>query len=209
MESMLKTIELNGDQIDALKEFMNVSVGAATSSVAELLNAFATMHIPKIVICNSDELVSIIQAEVDVMSKYYVTKQLFSGKFGGECMFVMKNSSAENLGNYLHGIENPSQDDINDAVIELTNILSSTLISRLTKELGVQVQFFVPSSQVVDSEDIIKVEDISQYSKIIIISTVLEFKDQNIEGNIYILTKDEAIKSLIELIDKKLEELYS
>jgi len=205
----LKAIELNEDQIDALKEFMNVSIGAATSNVAELLDAFATMHIPKIVICNSDELIAVIQSEVDPKSKYYVIKQLFSGKFGGECMFVMKNSSAKNLGNYLYHIDNPSQDDINDAVIELTNILSSTLISRLTKELGVQVQFFVPSAQIVNSEDIIYAEDIQHYSKIIIISTVLEFKDQNIDGNIYILTKDEAINSLIELIDNKLEELYS
>lgn len=205
----MKTIELSEDQIDALKEFMNISIGAATSNVAELLDAFATMHIPKIVICNSDELISVIQSEVDTKSKYYVTKQLFSGKFGGECMFVMKSSYAENLGNYLYHVENPSQDDINDAVIELTNILSSTLISRLTSELGVQVQFFVPSTQIVNSKDIICTEDVSSYSKIIIISTVLEFKDQNIEGNIYILTKDEAIKSLIKLIDDRLEELYS
>lgn len=205
----MKHIELNADQIDALKEFMNISIGAATANVASLLNAFATMHIPRIAICNSDELIPTIESDVDVQSKYYVMKQLFAGKFGGECMFVMKASSANNLGNYLYDVTNPSDDDINDAVIELTNILSSTLISRLTQELGVQVQFFAPSLQIVDSSNIVHSEDIKQYSKIIIISTVLEFKDQNIDGNIYILTKDEAVVSLVELVDKRLEELYS
>ena len=200
--------DFNEDQLDALKEFMNVALGAATANVAELLNAFATMHVPKISICNSDELIPAIEEEVNTASKYYVMKQLFTGKFGGECMFVMQDASAQNLGNYLYDVPNPSQDDINDAVIELTNILSSTIISRLTQELGTQVQFFVPSSHFVDAKDIVKYEDIKHYSKIIIISTELDFKDQKIGGNIYILTKDEAIESLKKLIDEKLEELF-
>jgi chemotaxis protein CheC len=202
-------MNFNEDQIDALKEFMNVSIGAAAANIAELLDAFATMHIPQISICDSDELIPRVKSEVDSSSKYYVMKQLFTGKFGGECMFVMNEKSAQNLGNHLYDVKVPSQDDINDAVIELTNILSSTIISRLTQELGTQVQFFVPSSQYVSPDDIVHIEDIRHYSKIIIISTVLEFKDQNIEGNIYILTKDEAIESLKILIDERLEELYS
>ena len=206
---MVKDMNFNEDQLDALKEFMNVALGAATSNVAELLEAFATMHVPSIVVCNSTELAEIIENEVNCLSKYYVMKQLFTGKFGGECMFVMEDISANNLGKYLYKISNPSQDDINDAVIELTNILSSTIISRLTEELGTQVQFFVPSSQYVDAKDIIKDEDIQDYSKIIIISTELDFQDQKIDGYIYILTKDDAVIKLKELIDDKLEELYS
>lgn len=201
-------IEFNEDQIDALKEFMNVSIGAATANLADLLDAFATMHIPKIDICDSNELISRIESTTDQTSMFYVTKQLFTGRFGGECMFVMSESSAENLGEHLYDIIDPSQDDINDAVIELTNILTSTIVSRLTQELNTQVQFFVPSSQFVGADSIIDASDINIYSKIIIISTILEFQDQKISGSIYILTKDEAIESLKMLINKKIEEIY-
>lgn len=202
-------IEFNEDQIDALREFMNVSIGAATANLADLLGAFATMHIPKIDICDSNNLLSRINKEVDLKSMYYVTKQLFTGKFGGECMFVMSETSAANLGEHLYGIEQPTQDDVNDAVIELTNILTSTIVSRLTQELDTEVQFFVPSSQYVIAKSILDVDDISHYSKIIIISTIIEFKDQKIDGHIYILTKDGAIESLKNLIDKKIEEIYA
>lgn len=201
-------IEFNEDQIDALKEFMNVSIGAATANLADLLGAFATMHIPKIDICESSDLPSRINSEIDLKSMYYITKQLFTGKFGGECMFVMSEDSAANLGEHLYGIDTPSQDDVNDAVIELTNILTSTIISRLTQELDTEVQFFVPSSQFVRATSIIDADDITHYSKIIIISTIIEFKDQKIDGYIYILTKNGAIESLKNLIDKKIEEIY-
>ncbi len=201
-------LEFNEDQIDALREFMNVSIGAATANLANLLDAFGTMHIPKIEICNSSELSQKIESTIDIGSMYYATKQLFTGKFGGECMFIISEESARNLGRHLYNATTPSRDDISDAVIELTNILTSTIVSRLTQELDTQVQFFVPSSQFIDVHSIVNSEDVADYSKIIIISTILDFKDQKINGNIYILTKDEAIKSLKILIDKKIEEIY-
>jgi chemotaxis protein CheC len=201
-------LEFNEDQIDALREFMNVSIGAATANLANLLDAFGTMHIPKIEICNSSELSQKIESTINLESMYYATKQLFTGKFGGECMFIISEESARNLGRHLYKATTPSRDDISDAVIELTNILTSTIVSRLTQELDTQVQFFVPSSQFIDAHSIVNSEDVADYSKIIIISTILDFKDQKINGNIYILTKDEAIKSLKILIDKKIEEIY-
>lgn len=201
-------LDFNEDQIDALRELVNVSIGAATASLANLLSAFATMHIPKIEICDSSELEHKIESTIDMSSKYFATKQLFTGEFGGECMFVISEESAFNLGRHLYEATLPSGDDINDAVIELTNILTSTIVSRLTKELGTQVQFFVPSSQFIKADSIVHKEDIADYSKIIIISTILDFQDQQVNGNIYILTKDKAIESLKMLIDKKIEEIY-
>lgn len=202
-------IEFNADQIDALKEFMNISLGEATSHIAELLDAFGTMHIPIISIRDTSELKSIIKEDLQSEQNYYVTKQLFAGKFGGECVFIISENSAINLGNHLYDVEAPSKEDINDAVMELTNIVTSSIISRLTEELDVEVQFFAPTSIFTKADSVIEEEKINIYSKIIVISTELDFKDQNVRGSIYILTKDEAINSLKELIDRKLEELYS
>lgn len=201
-------LTFNEDQIDALREFMNVSIGAATASLAELLDAFGTMHIPKIEICNSDELSQKIESTIDASCMYYTTKQLFSGKFGGECIFLMRQDFATNLTKHLYSTQTPTSEETNDAVIELTNILTSTIVSRLTQELSTQVQFFVPYSHLGDAHSIVNEEDVREYSKIIIISTILDFQDQQIKGNIYILTKDDAIESLKMLIDKKIEEIY-
>ena len=205
----MNSINFNEDQIDALKEFMNISLGEATSHVAELLDAFGTMHIPKISVRDTSELKEIVSESVEASLNYYVMKQLFAGKFGGECIFIVSEQSANNLGTHLYETDNPDKDDINDAVMELTNIVTSSIIGRLTEELDVQVQFFAPVSSFVKSFDIADDDEMAQYSKVIVVSTELEFKDHNISASIFILTKDEAINSLKELIDKKIEELYS
>lgn len=204
----MKNIEFNEDQIDVLKEFMNIAIGEATSHIAELLGAFGTMHIPSVSIRDSKDLKNVIIENIDLDANYYVMQQLFSGKFAGECLFIVNEKSAVNLGHHLYDNDEVSRDDINDAVMELTNIVTSTIISRLTDELNVRVQFFAPSSNFVKVSDIIDYEA-NQYSTIIVVSTMLDFKDQNIHAYIFILTKDEAINSLRELIDAKLEELYS
>nr|WP_321267055.1 chemotaxis protein CheC [uncultured Sulfurimonas sp.] len=199
----------NTDQIETLKEFMNISLGEATLHVAELLDAFGTMHIPKISIRNTSELQNIIVENLDNKLNYYVAKQLFAGKFGGECVFIVSDESAKNLGSYLYNQNECLKSDITDAVMELTNIVTSSIISRLTQELNIQVQFFAPSCSFNKISNAICKDEITTYSKIIVVSTEMEFKNQNISAHIFILTKNQAIVRLKELIDEKIKEMYS
>ncbi|MDD5717042.1 MAG: chemotaxis protein CheC [Sulfuricurvum sp.] len=202
--------QFSGDHLDVLKELVNIAVGNATASIADLLQAFGRMHIPQITISDMEGLNRHIKNSIPEQQQNYVTKQLFGGVFSGEFIFVISDSSALNLGYHLYDAdEPPSEGDILDAVIELTNILSATIISRLTEELNTKVQFFVPSTEIIAGNDLISPEDLLNYHQIIIISTQMEFEHQNINGQIFILTKDEMIESLKALIDQKLEELYS
>lgn len=205
----MESTEFSSDHLDVLKELMNIAMGNATASIADLLQAFGTMHIPHISISDMDGLKKYIEEVLPSDQHSYVTKQLFGGVFGGEFVFVMTNESAANLGHYLYDVEVPSDADILDAVIELTNILSSTIISRLTEELNTKVQFFPPSTEMISGNNLISQEETLNYHRIIIVSTVMEFQSHKISGQIFILTKDGMIQRLQELIDRKLEELYA
>lgn len=205
----MKVDEFSNDHLDVLKELMNIAMGNATASIADLLQAFGTMHIPRLAITDMDGLKNYIDEALGSDERYYVTKQLFGGIIGGEFIFIMTDKSAANLGNYLYDVSQPNDADIMDAVIELTNILSSTIISRLTEELHTKVQFFVPSTEIIAGNHLIGDEETLNYHKIIIVSTVMEFQSHQISGQIFILVRDETIFSLRELIDQKLEELYS
>lgn len=206
----MNTDSFSEDHIDLLKELMNIAVGNATASIADLLQAFGKMHIPQIIISDMEGLDAHIKNALDDAQDYYVTKQLFGGIFSGEFLFAINSDSAINLGRHLYDVaQEPSEEDLYDAVIELTNILSSTIISRLTEELNTKVQFFVPSTEIVHGNAFIGEEELLNYHTIIIISTEMVFEDQQIGGKIFILTKDEMIQRLKTLIDNKLEELYS
>lgn len=202
-------ITISEDQQDVLRELMNIALGEATSNIAQLLNAFGTMHIPQISTSSTKYLRSIISQDLDPNLKYYVTKQLFSGELGGEIIFTVDEASSKNLSNTVFQTENSSSSEIDDAVMELTNIVTSTIVSRLATELNTTVQFFAPSTSIKAPEDIVDYSDIDNYTNVVILRTCIEFQEQNISGLIFILTKNGATLRLVELIDKKLEELFS
>lgn len=202
-------ITISEDQQDVLRELMNIALGEATSNIAQLLNAFGTMHIPQISTSSTKYLRSIISQDLDPNLKYYVTKQLFSGELGGEIIFTVDEASSKNLSNTVFQTENSSSSEIDDAVMELTNIVTSTIVSRLATELNTTVQFFAPSTSIKAPEDIVDYSDTDNYTNVVILRTCIEFQEQNISGLIFILTKNGATLRLVELIDKKLEELFS
>jgi len=195
-------IVLTEDEQDVLQELINVAYGNATAVVAEMLDAFATLSIPKINIMKTEELLEEFYHKKD--SSYFFSTQAFIGDFSGETAFFLDEESALNLAKHL---ELESEEDVDDAILELTNILTSSLTTRLVEEMDTQVSFALPSISKIPLNEIDKVKTFKQYSQVIVIETELNFQDQKINGEIFILTKDGSIEWLKQQLNKILEAL--
>lgn len=195
-------IVLTEDEQDVLQELINVAYGNATAVVAEMLDAFATLSIPKINIMKTEELLEEFYHKKDF--SYFFSTQAFIGDFSGETAFFLDEESASNLAKHL---ELESEEDVDDAILELTNILTSSLTTRLVEEMDTQVSFALPSISKVPLNEIDKVKTFKQYSQVIVIETELNFQDQKINGEIFILTKDGSIEWLKQQLNKILEAL--
>jgi chemotaxis protein CheC len=79
----MKKVEFSTDHLDVLRELMNIAAGNATASIADLLQAFGTMHIPQVVISDIKGLKKYLYDTIPSQSSHYVTKQLFGGPLGG------------------------------------------------------------------------------------------------------------------------------
>ena len=182
---------LSEDEEDVLQELMNIAYGSATAVIAEMLEAFASLSIPNIQVIQVDELLKTFE-ELKSTS-YFFSSQAFNGEFSGESAFFINEESANNLAKHL---ELESKNDLDDAILELTNVLTSSLTTKLAQELETEVGFSLPSISKVPLNEINDVQTFKIYSKVIVINTELNFKDQQINGKIFILTKDESIQWL-------------
>lgn len=197
-----QTVILTEDEKDVLQELMNVAYGSAASVVAQMLDAFASLSIPKIEIMLTSELLEEFKKLKD--SSYFFSTQAFIGEFSGESAFFIDDASAKNLAKHL-GLE--TQDDIDDAILELTNVLTSSLTTRLSKEMGTEVSFALPSITKLGLSDISQSDTFIQYSRVIVIETAINFEDQMISGEIFILTKDGSIQWLKKRLSEIVETL--
>jgi len=198
----MSAITLTEDEQDVLQELMNVAYGNATAVVADMLDAFASLSIPNIKIMQTHELLQEFQSLKG--SSYFFSTQAFVGEFSGESAFFIDDESAKNLATHL---ELESEEDLDDAILELTNVLTSSLTTRLAQEMDTEVKFSLPSISKIPLSEISHNKTFEQYSQVIVIDTQLNFQDQKINGEIFILTKDGSIEWLKNQLNKILEAL--
>lgn len=193
---------LTEDEQDVLQELMNVAYGNATAVVADMLDAFASLSIPNIQIITVKELLATFSQLKS--ESYFFSTQTFNGEFSGESAFFITQESADNLAKHL---ELDNQDDLDDAILELTNVLTSSLTSKLALEMQTEVSFSLPSVSQIPLKNMEDVETFQAYSQVIVIDTDLNFSDQQINGKIFILTKDESIQWLKTKLNNILDQL--
>ncbi len=195
---------LNHEEKDVLQEMVNISFGSATAIIADMMNAFAKLAVPSVEIIDAKDIFDIILDKIDKTAKYFLVTQMYMGDFEGETVFLIDYDSAYNLASKFDSIV--MEENVSDITLELTNILTSSFIRSFAELMGVKVRFSPPSIDLISVDGILKQHDFSNnYSKVIVISTLLEFEKENIKGFLFILMKEDSFKLLKEKINSMLE----
>ncbi|WP_141046485.1 chemotaxis protein CheC [Aliarcobacter cryaerophilus] len=204
----MSNIELTEDEKDCLQELMNVAYGSATAAITEIFDAFAKLSIPTIQIINAVDLKDYLAKELNFNDEHFVASQQINGPLSGENMFIIDKKSATNMSiKFGFNDDEILDEDICDITLEITNILSSSTISKLAEDIDTNVSFSAPTIKTINSIKELNNLFISNYKKVIIISTKLEFGDLNIHGELFILTTDNSILFIKDKLNKILDEL--
>ncbi|MCF6339739.1 MAG: chemotaxis protein CheC [Sulfurimonas sp.] len=198
----LEKITFNDDEKDVLQELINIAYGNATAIVADILDAFASLSVPIIEVMTINEL--LFKFNNFKHSSYFFSTQAFIGDFSGECAFFINEESANNLAKHLD-IDNVA--DLDDAILELTNILTSSLTMRLAQEMHTEVTYSLPNISKIPLSELSNSKTLQYYSQVIVIDTKLNFKEQHIDGQIFILTKDGSMQWLKKQLNIILKSL--
>ncbi|WP_163340521.1 chemotaxis protein CheX [Desulfopila sp. IMCC35008] len=195
---------ISSDQKEILGELINIAFGAATSLIADLFDNFATLRIPLIDVISIDEVNQVAKEGVD-SDKFYTTTQQIKGSFQGEIVLVVGEKSARNMQLVIGEDENSDETSLLQNILEIANILGSSCMGKLVELLDSEIGFSPPSIRHTD----LVVQNISEspYTQVIIISTVLEFKELNIKANMVIMFGDEMYIKLCEALDNFLENI--
>lgn len=201
-------IDLNEDERDCLQELMNIAYGEATAAISKIIDKFATLNIPIITTVTSEGLIKHLNEKIVENGNYFIANQLIHGNISGENLFIIDENSSYNLTKEF-GLEDDEidEDEIKDVVLEITNIISSVTSGKLASLINANISFSSPNIRRISNIQEFNESFNKEYENIIIISTELNFKDENIKGELIILSKDESSKYLRESITKFLEDL--
>ena len=138
-------MQLTPEQLDALKELLNIGVGRAAGSLNEMLEKPIRLHIPSIRIGPIEELRQEIKSDIPGLQ---ASVQLpFRGSFSGSTCLLFPTQSAGSLVTVLTG-EYADQDSLNSlkeaTLTEIGNIVLNGVMGSLTNVLQQQITYSVP-----------------------------------------------------------------
>lgn len=205
---MNKDYTLSQDHVEVLQEFMNIAYGSATAVIAEILDAFATLDIPKVDVLTTSQFEKYLKDTLKKDSEYFFCSQGINGDLAGESIFLLSRNSITKLAKYFDLEGDVSDTDLKDVALELTNILSSSTVGKLAQEMNSIVSFSAPTTDIIDDFSLYNYNEIRQYTQVIIIQTLISFEHEDIEGQLIILTKDQSILWIKKALDKVIEEMF-
>ncbi|MFH1155970.1 MAG: hypothetical protein V1793_19350 [Pseudomonadota bacterium] len=201
---------INQELKEVLGELINISFGSATAIIADLFDNFATLHVPDITVIPINQIETMVMEGMDYGS-VYITTQQFKGAFEGEIVFAIDSQSARNMQVLICEAEDFTADDISDeneiqqSILEIANILGSSCIGKLAELLESDVTFAPPAIEF--TQQLLTGLDRTRYTRIIIISTVLEFQETQIFGKLFIMFNNEMYAWLEKSLEAFLENM--
>jgi chemotaxis protein CheC len=155
-----------------------------------------------------DQIETMVKDDKDYQNTHITTQQ-FKGTFEGELVFVMDKTSALNMHKLICEAEGFDVEDIfnehelKQSITEIANILGSSCIGKLVELLEADAIF---SSPIIESmQQFLSILSETQYSQIVMISTILDFQDAQISGELLIMFN----KEMFSLLENSLEEFLT
>ena len=134
-------LTLDEDQRDALQELLNISMGQAANSLAQLIETKIDISIPKITSVTPTQLYSLW---FETHNSYY-TRQSFLGDVHGEVMSVLSRSGLNEVAALMEYDAPLSKEDVQEIILELCNILAGACLAGLSEQLELTTNLNMPT----------------------------------------------------------------
>jgi chemotaxis protein CheC len=187
------------EEKDILQEIMNIAFGQASAELAEVIDIFVILSVPEIQILTGAQLPTYLCNELKPAVTVHIIEQSFFGKFSGQALLVFptgaekellslfdQNNELKNLGVDLDTMEM-------ETLLEIGNILIGACIGKIAELLADLVTYEPPH---LTSKNLILEgceSPVPSDSCAISIRTTFSFEQQQVNGYLFLITKQESI----------------
>lgn len=193
---------LTTDQKNMLEELINISFGLSASLVGDMLSSYAHLEIPKVNIIKIEDLGNYIKNSFADKALVYTIRQSFKGNLYGETVFAIEKSDADILSKLLlEETGDIDDEELKSAMIELSNILTSSCLTQIAKMTQSAIFFMEPSIHISDVTNLIEHNEKAKYDKVVIVDTLLNLPNEGVKGSMFILTNTESFSTLTKMLD--------
>jgi len=203
-------IKFSEDEVDVLKEIVNISYGMATSLITNAAGNHVKLSVPEITVTAIAEIqTQLNKIPVDI-NNCFVANQKFKGAYIGESLFIVDSASSANFASLMldEPAEDLLEDDIKSCALELSNILTSVSIGKLAELLSSHMSFSAPNLVNSNFEDLVTSYQNNTFTQFFMIKTWLSGQEKDVVGYLVIFINEESFDYLQKTIESFINEHF-
>jgi chemotaxis protein CheC len=196
-------MNLTADQIDALKELINIGVGKAAAVLNDMVNCHISLQVPYIKILTPKTL----KKEIEELGTHQVSavRLGFQGPFSGSAALVFPPDSASKLVSALTD-EEPGTTDLDSVRVgtlsEVGNIVINGVMGSISNVLKQAINYSLPSYVEDSINNLVTAEEAIHEATVLLARTRFIIELLHIEGDIILIFEVGSFDSLINAIDQ-------
>jgi chemotaxis protein CheC len=133
------------EELDALREIVNVAIGRAGSALARMLDRFVRLPVPRLRLVDTASVASTIRELIGPFEPLCAVRQAFYGRASGEVVVLFDDRTFHEISELLGGGDAVSEEE---QLLDVSNILAGVCVEGVAEQLGCVVSYSPPSIMV-------------------------------------------------------------
>ena len=201
------------EEKEILKEIMNMAFGKAAADLAEVVDLFVNLSVPKVDMLSAEDFKEYITTKVADYKAVDIVKQNFWGKFQGRAYLVFSAGAGKKLVMLVQ--KEPSTSFVSETLdsigketlIEVGNMVIGACVGKLTELLGDIVTYTQPEVIIDDTTNgLVFTEKMGPNDTAVLLNARFDFENENVTGFLLLVVSGDSIqwlkKALSEFISK-------
>ena len=196
------------EQRDALQEVANVGMGHAGARLAQLLDAFVALSVPRIRLLERAELPAALDEMLEFTDNVTAVRQGFKSDINGEAVVIFDSEGMREIALAFGGEEAQDENDETEIAYEAANILIGACLASVFEQLNCTLTYSAPRliGRDIPLEDVVQ-PDTLHWSAALLIEVNFALENRGFRAHLVTLTADESIARLRHALDELLADI--
>lgn len=195
-------VAYNESQIDSLQEVVNIAMGQAASSLAQLFDSFVDLSIPYIKIFDAHDINEKFQCLQNSKFDCQAVRQAFFNGVSGESIVIYRDTEFAKLAELI-GLQGLEDDEI---MFDINNILVGATLCGIADQLNMDIGFNPPAKlKQTDKETNYPAQ--LGWNKALYIEISFQFETNNFYCNMLLLMSEDSLLVLKQKIEDLMNNL--
>jgi len=199
----------NEDQRDALQEVLNIAMGQAGASLAQILGQFIELSIPRINLVSVENLLEKVSELLDMKGEVSAVRQAFYNGLRGEAIVLFPQHGCDEI----HDLMGYEKDEVTtlaeqEMLLEISNLLVGAVLNGVSETLGMSLGFTAPTLMAINQElsKVLRKEDLT-WTHALLLEVNFSLENRDFRSHLLLFMTEQTIIQLQHLLDNFLEDL--